>query len=153
MPTCPAAIAKGTTILSSRCSAASINPSKIPTRSPTIRNFPMACGSSRFWKLNWRAARLAPGWTCRHRIPCMIGDWMGTIQQGGAELRLIVHIRQTADGSLEGTLDNLDVGRMAIPLTVDMFENSTLRFHAWSIDGTYEGTIRRRDQRIDGTWR
>lgn len=83
----------------------------------------------------------------------MIGDWMGTIKQGGAESRLIVHIRQTGDGSLEGTLDNLDVGRMAIPLTVDMFENSTLRFHAWSIDGTYEGTIRRRDQRIDGTWR
>ncbi len=47
----------------------------------------------------------------------MTSDWMGTLEQGGNVLRLLVDIRQAADGGLTTKrMDNLDVGRMDIPI-------------------------------------
>jgi hypothetical protein len=83
----------------------------------------------------------------------MTSDWMGTLEQGGNILRLLVHIRQAADGMLDGAMDNLDVGRMDVPIAVVMFQKAFLRFNAWTIDGSYEGKIARDGQTIEGTWR
>ena len=57
-------------------------------------------------------------------------DWMGTLKQGNAESRVLVHLQQLADGTFEGSMDNLDVGRMRIPITVGKFEGAVLRFTA-----------------------
>ncbi|SPE39804.1 conserved hypothetical protein [Candidatus Sulfopaludibacter sp. SbA3] len=78
---------------------------------------------------------------------------MGTLEQDGGKLRVLVHIRESADGTLEGTMDNLDVGWMHIPITVSTFQDFTLRFQAWRIDGLYEGKIARDGETIKGTWR
>ena len=83
----------------------------------------------------------------------MTSDWMGTLEQGGNVLRLLVDIRQAADGGLDGAMDNLDVGRMDIPIAVVMFQKAFMRFNAWTIDGSYEGGIARDGQTIEGTWR
>jgi pimeloyl-ACP methyl ester carboxylesterase len=80
-------------------------------------------------------------------------DWAGTLRQDGSALRVLVHIRQAADGTIEGTMDNLDVGRMKIPLSISAFANGVLRFHAWPVDGWYEGKIAGDGQRFDGRWR
>ena len=62
-------------------------------------------------------------------------DWMGTLTPGNGELRVLVHIQQLGDGTFEGSMDNLDVGRMRIPITVGKFEGSVLRFTAETVDG------------------
>lgn len=82
----------------------------------------------------------------------LVSDWMGTLVQDNAELRVLVHIRQLLGKAFDGCMDNLDVGRMGIPITVDEFENSTLRFTARTIDGSYAGRISRDAQKINGTW-
>jgi len=79
-------------------------------------------------------------------------DWMGTLKHGGVELRILVHIRQLADGGFEGGMDNLDVGRMGIPIAVDRFDGSTLRFTAETIDGSYAGKMSPDSRKISGTW-
>ena len=37
------------------------------------------------------------------------GDWQGTLNTGMGELRLVLHITKTADGSLKATLDSVDL--------------------------------------------
>jgi len=36
------------------------------------------------------------------------GDWNGTLNVNGAELRLVLHIAKTPDGTLKSTLDSVD---------------------------------------------
>ena len=62
-----------------------------------------------------------------------MSDWMGTLD---AALRLVMHTRQGVDGTLGGTMENLDLGRMDMPIDVVMFGKSKLRFEALTIDGS-----------------
>jgi hypothetical protein len=49
-------------------------------------------------------------------------------------------------------MDNLDVGRMRIPITVGKFEAPVLRFTAETVDGASTGRINGNARKIDGTW-
>src|SRR5579863_3109421 len=45
------------------------------------------------------------------------GDWQGTLSAGGTELRLVLHITKSSDGSLKATLDSIDQpGANGIPV-------------------------------------
>ena len=80
-------------------------------------------------------------------------DWMGTLDHRGSSLRVVVHIRPTADSTLAGTVDNIDVGCMDIHIDEAVFGKTTLRFDASIIDGSYRGRIRKDGRTIAGTWR
>jgi uncharacterized protein len=82
----------------------------------------------------------------------MTSHWMGKLDQGGVVQRLIVHIEQAVDGTLDGTIDNLDVGVTNIPIDVIQFENAKLHFDASAIDGSYKGKIAKDGRTVDGTW-
>jgi uncharacterized protein len=78
--------------------------------------------------------------------------WMGTLNQEGAELRILVQIQQASDGTLAGTMHNIDVGQVNIPVSVGSFRESAVRFEASSIGGSYAGRFHRDGQEIKGTW-
>jgi fermentation-respiration switch protein FrsA (DUF1100 family) len=81
------------------------------------------------------------------------GDWQGTLSAGGAELRLVLHISKTADGSLTATLDSIDqAGANGIPVTSITFKNAALSLGIDSLHGTYEGNVAPDGTKITGTW-
>ena len=43
------------------------------------------------------------------------GSWLGTLQTGGVELRIVFHISQDSVGVLTATLDSPDQGATGIP--------------------------------------
>ena len=68
-----------------------------------------------------------------------VGDWIGTLDAGGAKLRLAVHIQRGPDGSLAGTMDSLDQGSFGIPLGSIVVEGARLAFAVPVISGGYTG--------------
>jgi pimeloyl-ACP methyl ester carboxylesterase len=76
----------------------------------------------------------------------MTGHWMGTIEDDRMSLRVVLHIDDA-----EGTLDNLDIGRTGIAVTVVAFRPDLVRLDVWPIGASYEG--RMAGDRIEGTWR
>jgi uncharacterized protein len=80
------------------------------------------------------------------------GDWQGTLNAGGAELRLALHIQKGDDGNYKATMDSLDQGANGIPITSMSLEDSKLTFTADSIQGSYEGTVSADGAAIGGTW-
>jgi uncharacterized protein len=82
----------------------------------------------------------------------VIGDWNGTLNTGMGELRLVLHVTKSPDGTLLSTLDSVDQGASGIPVTSTTLKDSTLHLKVEAVNGTYEGTVSRDAQDIVGTW-
>jgi len=80
------------------------------------------------------------------------GDWQGTLSAGGAELRLVLHITKSADGSLTATLDSVDQGTTGIPVNSVSLEDSKLNLGIEAVHGTYDGKVAADGKTISGTW-
>ncbi len=81
------------------------------------------------------------------------GDWQGTLKAGGAELRLVLHVREGEGGQLKATLDSIDQpGANGIPVTSIALKGSKLNFTVDAIHGTYEGKLNPDATMIEGTW-
>src|SRR5271157_1417584 len=81
------------------------------------------------------------------------GDWQGTLNADGAELRLVLHITKAADGSLKATLDSIDQpGGNGIPVNSVTLKASKLSLDVTAVHGAYEGTVAADAKTISGTW-
>ena len=76
------------------------------------------------------------------RAQDVAGDWQGTLQAGGAELRLVLHITKAADNTLKATLDSIDQpGGNGIPVSSISLKDSQLNLGIDAVHGTYEGKV------------
>ena len=80
------------------------------------------------------------------------GDWQGTLSANGAELRLVLHITKSPDGTLKASLDSVDQGANGIPVNTVSFKDSKLSLGVDAIHGTYEGKVTPDGKTISGTW-
>ena len=68
------------------------------------------------------------------------GSWLGTIKAGGAELRLVLHLKGKSD-DLTGTFDSLDQGAKGLKLDDVSLKDGTLRFELKLAKASYEGKL------------
>src|SRR5688572_4268740 len=80
------------------------------------------------------------------------GDWHGTLDVGGEQLRLVLHLTPDRKGGFAGSLDSLDQGAKGIRVTVVTVVDSVLKFELPQIGGSYEGKIDAGATSVDGTW-
>ena len=80
------------------------------------------------------------------------GDWNGTLNTGMGELRLVLHVSKTPDGSLKSTLDSVDQGANGIPVAATTLKDSKLDLKVDAVNGTYEGKVNTDASEIAGTW-
>jgi fermentation-respiration switch protein FrsA (DUF1100 family) len=80
------------------------------------------------------------------------GDWQGSLDVGGAQLHLLLHISAAQGGSLTATLDSIDQGALGIPVTAVTLKDSKLNLTVDSIHGSYEGTVNKDGTKIEGAW-
>jgi uncharacterized protein len=87
------------------------------------------------------------------RAQDIVGDWQGTLSVGAAELRLVLHVSESADGTLKATLDSIDQpGANGIPVNSITLKDSTLKLDVTTVHGTYEGKVAPDAKTIAGTW-
>jgi fermentation-respiration switch protein FrsA (DUF1100 family) len=79
------------------------------------------------------------------------GAWMGTLDLGGIELRLVFHITNTADG-LTATMDSPDQDKTGLPVTVVTRNGSSLKLEMKQISGVFDGKITEDHSSMVGTW-
>ncbi len=80
------------------------------------------------------------------------GSWLGKINTGALELRIIFNLSVTGKDSLIATFDSPDQGAKNIKLGPVTFTGETLKISAGAILAEYNGTIKN-DTLIEGTWK
>jgi hypothetical protein len=92
----------------------------------------------------------------------LAGDWQGTLSAGGMQYRIVWHITAANDGSLSATIDNLDMGIMAIPVKSMTLKDSAvtqimdgqiqINGESHPVRGMFAGTLNKDATEIKGTW-
>jgi uncharacterized protein len=80
------------------------------------------------------------------------GDWQGTLAAESLSLRLVLHIRKGADGTLQATLDSVDQGANRIPVSSITLKDAKLNLVVDAVHGTYAGKVAADGNTIAGTW-
>ena len=100
--------------------------------------------------------------TCWAQSP-LAGDWQGTLNAGaGTQYRIAWHVTAAKDGSLSATIDNLDLGILAIPVKSMTVKDSAvtqildgeiqINGESHAIRGTFVGAMNKDASEIKGTW-
>ncbi|GAB3193858.1 pimeloyl-ACP methyl ester carboxylesterase [Pontibacter aydingkolensis] len=69
------------------------------------------------------------------------GTWNGSLNIGGAKLRLVFHISTTPEGNLTATMDSPDQGAKGIPVTSVRLAQDSLFLDIKAIGGSYTGKV------------
>jgi pimeloyl-ACP methyl ester carboxylesterase len=89
---------------------------------------------------------------CLAHAQDIVGDWQGTLKDGSAELRVVLHIAKSEGGGLRATLDSIDQGANGIPVNSIVLKDSKLNLIVDAVHGTYEGKVNANATEIAGTW-
>ncbi len=79
------------------------------------------------------------------------GNWLGTMNAGGAQLRMRIDLT-VEDGALGARMFSVDQGNAEIPVESATAAGNTLSLTMPMIGGSYEGTLSDDGQTIDGTF-
>lgn len=86
--------------------------------------------------------------------PPIIGDWEGTLDPGAqAKQRVVVHISQSQDGTLSGTIDFPDQDTSGIVITAITYKDPALHLESQSIFASYDGAMNKDNSEISGNWK
>jgi fermentation-respiration switch protein FrsA (DUF1100 family) len=83
----------------------------------------------------------------------MEGNWLGTLEVSGIELRVVFKISENAGGGYSATMDSPDQGAKDIPVNKVSIENNQFMLEVNLIEALFEGEIKEESKRIEGVWR
>ncbi|NGX26472.1 MAG: Esterase EstD [Chlamydiae bacterium] len=67
------------------------------------------------------------------------GDWSGTLDVGGIQLTLVLHVDQDEQGKLRASLDSIEQGIKGIQVDTIQIEDKTIKFSIEKLKASYEG--------------
>lgn len=91
-------------------------------------------------------------WAVGAAPPDVTGWWQGTLDIGGGQLRLLIHLTRGDDGTLGGTLSSLDQGGEPMPFSRVGLDGDTLRLGIERLSVTYTGRLSPDGRQITGTF-
>jgi hypothetical protein len=101
------------------------------------------------------AGLLVLGWggaLSAHAQDAFVGSWAGSLEAGGAEVRVVFHIEQAEGDDLTATMDSPDQGATGIPVSRVAVAGDDLTLEVSTINGRFEGVLSPADSTIEGTW-
>jgi pimeloyl-ACP methyl ester carboxylesterase len=82
-----------------------------------------------------------------------MGSWIGTLQIGPSQLRIVFNIKADSAGAMSATLDSPDQGATGIPVSGVVLKGDSLMLGVLAVGGEYAGRLEAGDTTITGTWR
>jgi D-alanyl-D-alanine-carboxypeptidase/D-alanyl-D-alanine-endopeptidase len=80
------------------------------------------------------------------------GIWLGTLQAGGASLRIQVHVKNDNSGKEYCSLDSLDQQAMGLDCAAVMFSGDDFSFDVPFVKGHFTGKLSADANTLTGTW-
>lgn len=79
------------------------------------------------------------------------GSWYGTLEAGGAKLRVALAVTKSETGAYTGRFDSLDQGA-SLPIDTITVDNDAVRFEMKSVAVVYEGAMNKDRTEVAGTF-
>ncbi|HEX7069310.1 MAG TPA: alpha/beta fold hydrolase [Rhodothermales bacterium] len=82
----------------------------------------------------------------------LAGSWLGSLQVGAVQLRIVFNISVDSTGAYTATLDSPDQGAQGIPVGSVVLQADSVQIGVPMIGGRYDGTLAETGSRIEGRW-
>jgi alpha-beta hydrolase superfamily lysophospholipase len=79
------------------------------------------------------------------------GSWQGTLEAGGAKLRLVLNVTKSDAGAYAAKIESLDQGA-TIPVDTITVNGNAVRLEIKSVEGVFEGTLNKERTDLTGTF-
>lgn len=80
------------------------------------------------------------------------GDWDGVLSGGPMNLRLVLHVKTTAEGGTAVSLDSVDQLANGIAISSVAREGDNVRFESRTIGATFQGKLSADGKTLTGAW-
>ncbi len=80
------------------------------------------------------------------------GDWNGELNAQGTKLRLVLHVKKNSDDTFAATIDSLDQGANAIPVSAVSQKGNDVKLELKGIAASYQGKLNPAGTEITGEW-
>jgi hypothetical protein len=128
-----------------------VNRPKHPKEDPVRKTLALLCALALASPLATGAAGTAAEAAKQHPV---VGTWQGTLPNGmGGQIRVVLKVRQAAEGALTATMDSPDQNASDIPVAKIGFETGKVTLDVSAVGGSYEGTLDPAKNEISGTWK
>ena len=115
------------------------------------KTFVLACALALAWPM---AAAAGDDAAPPPKEQPVVGNWQGSLPNGmGGQIRVVLKVRQTAEGALTATMDSPDQNASDIPVAKIAVEDRKVTLDVAAVRGSFEGTIDPAKNEIDGTWK
>jgi hypothetical protein len=115
------------------------------------KTFVLACALALAWPV---AAAAGDGTATPMKEQPVVGTWQGSLPNGmGGQIRVVLKVRQTAEGALAATMDSPDQNASDIPVAKIAVEDGKVTLDVAAVRGSYEGILDPAKSEIDGTWK
>jgi hypothetical protein len=91
------------------------------------------------------------GFLAQTPAPGLEGLWQGALGSGANQLRLLLRITKSADGTFSAKLDSLDQGS-TIPVDKVSVTGDDVRLELPLVGGVFQGTLNKDRSELKGTW-
>ncbi len=85
--------------------------------------------------------------------PGIEGNWTGTLDTGGAKLRIVLKVSKASDGSLTAKFDSPDQGATDLPVDSIAQKDKTVSFSAARFGISFDGTLNEKSDEIAGNFK
>ncbi|MEO8426891.1 MAG: hypothetical protein ABI651_07250, partial [Verrucomicrobiota bacterium] len=82
----------------------------------------------------------------------LAGSWAGKLAIGKVELRLVLKVAKSTDGSYTATIDSPDQGAKDIPVTSILYNDPALQLELEGLAAAYRGSLNKAATEISGNW-
>ncbi|MBD5778890.1 alpha/beta hydrolase [Pelagicoccus sp. NFK12] len=80
------------------------------------------------------------------------GEWFGELAVGPSSLRLALHVEESDEGSLSGTMDSLDQGVNGLEMDDLLLEAGRFSYQISRIGGSFKGDLSEDGSELRGDW-
>ena len=115
-------------------------------------DFAAAAGSVPFSLARKGDAKIAPVSRSQAVAPSFEGLWNGTLEVDGVDVHVALRLANHGDGSVTGTLANLDEG-VELPIASITQHESNLILDVKVVAGSYVADLNSEGSELSGTWR
>src|SRR6185312_461135 len=86
--------------------------------------------------------------------PSVVGDWEGELKvTGDVALKIVLHVKRDADGSLHVAFDSPDQGAKDLPIDAIEVKERAVRFSSKTLWLDFDGMLNEDGSAIDGKWK
>jgi len=82
----------------------------------------------------------------------LAGPWAGKLTIGKVELRLVLKVAKSPDGSYTATIDSPDQGAKDIPVTSILYNDPALQLELEGLAAAFRGSLNKGATEISGNW-